>query len=83
MTHTCANLNCRMELQQPNPANLVRDREPSINDIIICGGCGCPNFIVLLGTREMTDEDLLTLSDEERHDIAFAIRAVKVQLRNN
>lgn len=71
-----------MQLQDPKPANLVRE-EPKFDDIIICGACGCPNKIGILGTSEMTDEELSALSDEERQDITFAIRAVKRQIRQN
>lgn len=79
-TRRCAH--CNMELQSPKPADLV-DEPPKLDDIMICGGCGCPNKVTLLGTAEMTEEELSHLTEEEERDIRFAIRAVKKHLRLN
>jgi hypothetical protein len=56
---------------------------PHLDDILICGLCGAPSKVTLLGTEVVSDEELSNLSEEEQHDIEFAIRAVKKQIRNN
>jgi len=65
-----------MQLLDPQPANhIVEDPKP--DDLHICGGCGTLNVITVLGTREATEDDLNSLTEDERRDVRFAVRAVK------
>jgi hypothetical protein len=71
-----------MVLKDPKAVD-YGENVPHLDDILICGMCGCPSKVTLLGTEELTDEELKGLTLEERKGIEFAIRAVKRQVRNN
>lgn len=71
-----------MELLDLKPSDTLTD-PPVLDDLLICGACGSLSKVTLLGTTLATDEDINTLTDEERADLSFGQRAVKRQLRNN
>lgn len=68
-----------MELQQLRPANLVYE-DPKFDDILLCGACGFPSKVTLLGTALVTDEEFAALTDDEQADLNFAQRAIKKQV---
>lgn len=71
-----------MELQQPKPADLIQE-EPKSGDAILCGACGLLNIVTPTGTRPISNEEILALSTEEQHDLAFAIRVIKAKVEQN
>lgn len=77
----CANSNCKMSLLDLRPADLVSPR-PTLNDLLVCGGCGCISKVTLGDTVLMSEDEVLTLAPDEQRDLNFAVRAIKVKLRN-
>lgn len=76
MSYSCANKICKMELQNPKPANLV-DEPPTPGDIILCGMCGTPNIVVDDATaRVMTEDDFAALHPDDLADLQFAQRTL-------
>lgn len=71
-----------MELISAKSVDMLREG-PKIDDIMLCGSCGMPSKVTLLGLRYLTDEEFNSLHEDERKDLDFAQRAVKRQLRNN
>ena len=80
--HKCANKDCKMELLQAKCVDMLR-LPPSIGDLLICGGCGAISKVTLEGTEMLEDKEFNELSEDEKKDISFAVRAVKKQLRRN
>lgn len=80
--HKCANPSCGMTLSDPRPADLVTEA-PRLGDILLCGGCGHPSKVTIVGTKLLTEEDFTGLSPDERRDLDFAQRAIKRKIRNS
>lgn len=70
-----------MTLSDPRPADLVQE-PPRLGDILLCGGCGMPSKVTILGTKLLTEEDFSGLSLDEQRDLDFAQRAIKRSIRN-
>lgn len=81
LDYKCCEEKCGMALLNPKPVDLVSPK-PELGDILLCGMCGMINIVDLMGTRKITDDELLNLSVEERRDLDFAVRAIKKQGRN-
>lgn len=73
---------CGMDLLDAKAVDMLRDK-PKVDDIMICGMCRRPSKVTLLGMVYLTHEELNALTEDEKKDMSFAIRAVKRQLRNN
>jgi hypothetical protein len=71
-----------MVLKNPKAVDLIQ-APPAFDDVMICGACGSISIITLQGTRLMTEEELLALSEEEQRDLTFAQRAIRRSVRNN
>lgn len=56
---------------------------PSVGDLVLCGACGTPNIITIMGTREATQTELDSLTEDERKDFAFAVRQIKQGRKDN
>lgn len=70
-----------MELQDPRPVDTIV--EPlKIDDLLLCGMCGCVNKITLLGTEPLTETEFNTLDESIKRDLDFARRAIQRRGRN-
>ena len=81
-TYTCANPDCKMQLLEPKPSNLIRE-EPKLDDVILCGACGEASVITLEGTKLLGPVEMELLTDEEKRELLFATRAIKRHIRAN
>ena len=82
MNYTCANPDCRMSLLDLRATNLVLET-PKVGDLLVCGGCSQANEVTLLGTEIVSAEKFNSLTDDEKADLSFAVRAIARKLRSN
>lgn len=57
------------------------DTPPKVDDIMLCGACGHPSKVTLLGLVYITEGEYDKLSSEEKKKLNFAQRVVKRELR--
>lgn len=72
-----------MQLINPIETRHGRGQTPSIDDIIICGGCNLASIVTLLGTRLVTESEYIDLPEEIRSEMILALRALESRLRSS
>lgn len=71
-----------MQLLDPRPVDLI-DEPLKPDDVIVCGGCGLPSILTLFGTRLPNEEEFSSFPPKTQSDLAFALRAIQIKLRND
>lgn len=81
MTYQCANPDCKMQLLDPRPVDLIT--EPlKVGNILVCGACLNASVVGLMEAKLLSPEEFESLSDGEKNDLRFAVRALARQQKN-
>lgn len=64
-----------------NPHATRGDEQPEVDSLVVCGACRQPSVVTLLGTRALTDQELATMPDDVKSEIAFALRVIDAKIK--
>lgn len=78
----CANPECRMQLVDPQETRQGSGQTPSVDDIMICGGCNLASIVTVLGTRLLTEAEYIDLPEELRTEMIIALRTLENRLKS-